>query len=176
MRFWLVLFVVFAVYAGLMARTAYIQIIEPDMLKEQGDLRSLRVSENSVQRGSILDRNGVELAVSVPVQTVWADPKMVMQANGLAMKEHWKALADVLGEDAKTLKAKIRLPLPSNPIKPLQTQSDPFKPYQTLSTPTNPQLLSTFPQCKYDSNKLSGIRHWNNPVKKTKAELSASKL
>ena len=52
----------------LMARTAYIQIIEPEMLKKQGDLRSLRVAANTVQRGSILDRNGAELAISVPVE------------------------------------------------------------------------------------------------------------
>ena len=76
-RFYVVIAIVVAIYAGLMARTAYIQVIEPDMLKKQGDRRSLRVATNTVQRGSIVDRNGYELAVSVPVETVWADPKVI---------------------------------------------------------------------------------------------------
>jgi cell division protein FtsI (penicillin-binding protein 3) len=102
-RYYLVLVAVVFIYFGLMARTAYIQVIEPEMLKKQGDMRSLRVSENRVQRGSILDRNGSELAISVPVETVWADPKIIMDNNALAMTEHWQALADVLDQDISKL-------------------------------------------------------------------------
>ena len=91
-RYYLVLAVVALIYLGLMARTAYIQIIEPEMLQKQGDLRSLRVAANTVQRGSIVDRNGAELAISVPVETVWADPKIIMDNNALAMT---KTLASV---------------------------------------------------------------------------------
>jgi len=106
-RYYLVLAVVALIYVGLMARTAYIQVIEPEMLKKQGDLRSLRVASNSVQRGSIVDRNGAELAISVPVQTVWADPKIIMDNNALAMTKHWQALADVLNQDINKLKARV---------------------------------------------------------------------
>ncbi len=106
-RFYVVLGIVALIYSGLLARTAYIQVIEPDMLKKQGDLRSLRTAAKKVQRGSILDRNGTELAVSVPVETVWADPKIVMDKNGLAMVEHWRALADVLGQDVNKLTSRI---------------------------------------------------------------------
>jgi cell division protein FtsI (penicillin-binding protein 3) len=106
-RFYLVLGVVGLVYAGLAARTAYIQVVEPEMLKKQGDMRSLRTASNKVHRGSIVDRNGRELAVSVPVETVWADPKMVMQNNALAMVEHWQALADVLDKDVNKIKERV---------------------------------------------------------------------
>ncbi|WP_440874521.1 peptidoglycan D,D-transpeptidase FtsI family protein [Thalassotalea sp. PLHSN55] len=106
-RFYVVIAIVIAIYAGLMARTAYIQIIEPDMLKKQGDRRSLRVATHTVQRGSIVDRNGDELAVSVPVETVWADPKIIIEKQALAMKDHWQALADVLGQDVKTLTKRV---------------------------------------------------------------------
>ncbi|WP_286263077.1 penicillin-binding transpeptidase domain-containing protein [Thalassotalea atypica] len=106
-RFYVVLGIVALIYCGLMARTAYIQVIEPDMLKKQGDMRSLRTAAKTVQRGSIVDRNGTELAVSVPVETVWADPKVVMDKNGLAMVEHWRALADVLGQDVNKLTSRI---------------------------------------------------------------------
>lgn len=106
-RFYVVLGIVLLIYSGLVARTAYIQVIEPDMLKKQGDMRSLRTAASKVQRGSIVDRNGTELAVSVPVETVWADPKIAMDNNALAMTEHWKALADVLGQDVNKLTSRI---------------------------------------------------------------------
>lgn len=106
-RYYLVLAVIALIYGGLMVRTAYIQIIEPEMLQKQGDLRSLRVAANSVQRGSILDRNGAELAISVPVETVWADPKIIIDNNALAMTKHWQALADVLDQDITTLIARV---------------------------------------------------------------------
>lgn len=106
-RFYLVLAVIGFIYVGLVARAAYIQVIEPDMLKKQGDMRSLRVSATDVQRGSIVDRNGYDLAISVPVETVWADPKIVMEKNALAMTEHWQALAEVLGQEISTLTNRI---------------------------------------------------------------------
>ena len=106
-RFYVVLSVIVLVYVSLAARSAYIQVIEPDMLKKQGDMRSLRTAEHTVQRGSILDRNGKELAVSVPVETVWADPKIIMDNNALSMKKHWQALADVLGQDVSKLTNRI---------------------------------------------------------------------
>lgn len=106
-RFYLVIGVIVLVYFILIARTAYIQVVEPEMLKEQGDMRSLRTAANKVHRGSILDRNGVELAVSVPVQTVWADPKVVIENNALSMTEHWQALADVLDKDVNTITERV---------------------------------------------------------------------
>jgi len=106
-RYYLVLSVIALIYLALMARSAYIQVVEPEMLKKQGDMRSLRVLENTVQRGSILDRNGAELAISVPVETVWADPKIIMDNNALIMTEHWQALADVLDQDIKKLTARV---------------------------------------------------------------------
>ena len=106
-RYYLVLAIVALIYLSLMARTAYIQITQPEMLKKQGDLRSLRVAANTVQRGSIVDRNGAELAISVPVETVWADPKIIMDHNALSMTKHWQALADVLDQDINKLTARV---------------------------------------------------------------------
>lgn len=106
-RYYVVIGIVALIYSGLLARSAYIQIIEPDMLKKQGDLRSMRVAANTVQRGSIVDRNGDELAISVPVETVWADPKVIMDNNALAKTEYWQALADVLGKDVNKLTARV---------------------------------------------------------------------
>lgn len=106
-RFYVVLGVIVFIYSGLLVRSAYIQIVEPEMLKQQGDMRTLRTTSNTVQRGNIVDRNGRELAVSVPVETIWADPKVLMEQNALSMVEHWRALAEVLGQDVNTLTSRI---------------------------------------------------------------------
>lgn len=96
-RFYLVLFFVFVAFAALVGRIAYIQIVEPDNLIKQGDLRSVRAKTLHSARGIISDRNGEPLAVSVPVEAVWADPVTIFKQGGLTDIDRWHALADVLG-------------------------------------------------------------------------------
>ena len=74
-RFMLVCSVVFLVFVTLVSRAAYLQVIEPDKARSESDKRTVRVEKLHVQRGMIFDRNGKELAVSVPVVSVYADPK-----------------------------------------------------------------------------------------------------
>lgn len=95
-RFAFVLLTLSAVFGALMVRAAWLQVVEPDMLVSQGDMRSLRVEADSVLRGMILDRNGEELAVSVPVEAIWADPKIVIERHAAADERRWHALADIL--------------------------------------------------------------------------------
>ncbi|MEZ9057118.1 penicillin-binding transpeptidase domain-containing protein [Vibrio pelagius] len=106
-RFNLVIAFVFLVFAALVSRVAYIQIIEPDNLIRQGDLRSVRVKEIPSARGIISDRNDEPLAVSVPVEAVWADPKTIFDKDGLAQIDRWYALADVLGLERQSMIDKI---------------------------------------------------------------------
>lgn len=109
-RFYFALFVVFTVFASLVARAAYIQVVEPEQLIYEGDRRSLRVDPTEVQRGTIVDRHGRELAVSVPVQTVWADPKRIHEKQGLVNRERWLALAEVFRTDVDELIARVEDP------------------------------------------------------------------
>ncbi|GHG72314.1 peptidoglycan glycosyltransferase FtsI [Alishewanella longhuensis] len=95
-RFAFVLVSISAVFVALVARAAWLQVVEPDMLVTQGDLRTLRVESDKVMRGMILDRNGEALAVSVPVQAIWADPKEVLERNSPADERRWHALAEIL--------------------------------------------------------------------------------
>lgn len=95
-RFAFVLLSLTAVFTALVVRAAWLQVIEPDMLVSQGDARSLRVESDSVLRGMIVDRNGEELAVSVGVEAIWADPKVVIERNAAADERRWHALADIL--------------------------------------------------------------------------------
>ncbi|WNC72964.1 penicillin-binding transpeptidase domain-containing protein [Thalassotalea psychrophila] len=106
-RFYVVLGLICLVYTGLVARAAYIQVIEPGSLIAKGDNRIHRNMLNDTHRGAIVDRNGIELAISVPVQTIYADPKIVIEQNGLDMNRRWKALAQVLNKDVDKLKSRI---------------------------------------------------------------------
>lgn len=60
--------------AGLLGRAVYLQGIHNDFLQEKGSQRYSRVVEVSAHRGMITDRNGDPLAVSTPVESVWANP------------------------------------------------------------------------------------------------------
>ena len=104
-RFMLVCSVVFLVFVTLVSRAAYLQVIEPDKARSESDKRTVRVEKLHVQRGMIFDRNGKELAVSVPVVSVYADPKalhksLVSKVVRQARKngEDKQALLDNAGE------------------------------------------------------------------------------
>ncbi|WP_275040032.1 peptidoglycan glycosyltransferase FtsI [Blochmannia endosymbiont of Camponotus (Colobopsis) obliquus] len=81
----------------LVLRTAYLQLIIPNELVREGDLRSLRMQRISMTRGMVVDREGRPLAVSVPVYAIWADPKEIGRHNIVINNdERWKALSEVL--------------------------------------------------------------------------------
>ena len=99
---WALTFMAFGLCA-LIARAAYVQIVNVADLVEEADKRSLRTQEIQSIRGSILDRNGQYLSVSVPMYSIVSDPKVVLEANGLEQKDRWKALADAIGMPYKEL-------------------------------------------------------------------------
>nr|WP_026318001.1 penicillin-binding transpeptidase domain-containing protein [Algicola sagamiensis] len=107
-RVMLMIAVMVLVFCTLLARAAYLQIIQPDELREQGELRSLRSESHQVQRGMITDRNNFELAVSVPAFAVWVDPKVVHDTKSWEQTEKWQALFAVLDLDFKQEIAKIK--------------------------------------------------------------------
>ncbi|EPI8560341.1 penicillin-binding transpeptidase domain-containing protein [Vibrio fluvialis] len=106
-RFYLIVFFVLLAFAMLVGRLAFIQIIEPDNLIREGDMRSIRAKTLQSARGIISDRNGEALAVSVPVDAVWADPLTIFKQGGLVEKDRWYALADVLSLDRQEMMKKL---------------------------------------------------------------------
>ncbi len=109
-RYVLLLSVIVAVFVGLMSRAAYIQVVDPDLLIKRGDNRIVRTKNVPVHRGMITDRHGNELAVSVPVQAIYADPKKIHQADGFSDVRGWNALAVVLGKSVDSIKARLQDP------------------------------------------------------------------
>ncbi len=66
-------------FTGLASRAAYVQVFNNDFYQRQGEVRFTRTLELPANRGRILDRNGLILASSVPVPSVWAIPEDVEQ-------------------------------------------------------------------------------------------------
>ncbi len=66
--------------SSLLARAVHLQVLNKDFLNQQADSRHLRTEKISAHRGSITDRNGEPLAISTPVDSVWANPKELVAA------------------------------------------------------------------------------------------------
>jgi len=62
----------------LVARAAHLQVISEEFYQQQGDARFLREVPIATSRGMITDRNGEPLAVSSPVESIWANPKELL--------------------------------------------------------------------------------------------------
>jgi len=90
--------------AGLLleGRILYLQVLEKDFLSAQGDDRHLRAVQISAHRGSITDRHGEPLAVSTPVDSIWANPQELRTAM-----ERLGELARVLELDEDWLARRI---------------------------------------------------------------------
>ena len=87
---------------SLIARAVHLQVFNKDFLNQQADTRHLRTEKISAHRGTITDRNGEPLAISTPVDSVWANPKELAPAV-----DSVPALARVLGIDPQTLIRRI---------------------------------------------------------------------
>lgn len=76
----------------LAGRAFQVQVVESSRLQAEGAARQLRNIAVKPARGRILDRNGEVLAVSTPLDAVWAHPPTLLQAPG-----DWPRLAEALG-------------------------------------------------------------------------------
>ena len=64
--------------AVLVARAAHLQVVSEEFYQRQGDARFLREIPIATSRGMITDRNGEPLAVSSPVESIWANPQELL--------------------------------------------------------------------------------------------------
>jgi cell division protein FtsI (penicillin-binding protein 3) len=88
--------------SSLIARAVHLQVFNKDFLNHQADARHLRVEKISAHRGTITDRNGEPLAISTPVDSIWANPKELAPAV-----DDVPQLARVLGVDSQQLIRRI---------------------------------------------------------------------
>ena len=84
--------------ASLVARAVHLQVFNKDFLNQQADTRHLRTERITAHRGMITDRNGEPLAISTPVDSIWANPKELAPAV-----DRVPQLARLLGIDPQQL-------------------------------------------------------------------------
>lgn len=77
--------VVFALVAALVVtKLVGLQVLSPDRHRELAENQRFRVQPILGSRGAIKDRNGVDMAISVPLQTITADPSLVKNPDKAA--------------------------------------------------------------------------------------------
>lgn len=87
---------------GLMARAVYLQVLERGFLRHEGQMRHERVVEVPAYRGTITDRNGEPFAVSAPVDSIWANPPVLM-----GERRYLSEIARILGLDYNELYSRL---------------------------------------------------------------------
>lgn len=86
----------------LLGRSLYLQSFHKRFLQEKGDARYNRTLVLQAQRGKITDRNGELLAISSPVESVWANPSDVK-----IEKVQAKKIAQLLGLKEEVINKKL---------------------------------------------------------------------
>jgi cell division protein FtsI (penicillin-binding protein 3) len=95
--------IMLALFGGLVARASYLHVVDQEFLRKQGDARMLRVEPIAAHRGILRDRNGLPLAVSTPVVSIWVNPKEALREKLAADK-----LAQALSLDIRWVQERLR--------------------------------------------------------------------
>jgi cell division protein FtsI (penicillin-binding protein 3) len=76
-RFYVILMGLLTLLGLIIWRTTMLQVVKPDFLRHQGDLRVIRTLKLPASRGMIVDRLGEPFAISRLVKSIWINPKEV---------------------------------------------------------------------------------------------------
>lgn len=90
-------------FLGLVVRAAFVQVLDNSFFQHQGAVRFIRTLDLPANRGKILDRNGLILASSVPVPSIWASPEVIERDP-----EKLRALANLLELSPAELDKKLQ--------------------------------------------------------------------
>ncbi len=99
------LVVIVALLLVVVARVAALQTTEAEAYRAQGAAQWTRTWEVPAQRGTIFDRNGNELSISVPAATISINPKLI--DNGTATVQLLDDLLDLSDEKVADLLAEV---------------------------------------------------------------------
>lgn len=91
-RLFSLLAVVTLLFVAIIGRVADLQLANQERYVAYGQAQRIRSEVLPAARGSVLDRSGIELAMSVPASAVWADPQMILDPGRTATE-----LAPLLG-------------------------------------------------------------------------------
>src|SRR5580704_13562792 len=101
---WLFVWLVAAVWiVAILGRLSYLQLFSYSEYLAKAQHQQQRIFEISPKRGALYDRKGRELAVSIPMDSVFSDPAEITDVSMVA-----NLLARVLDVPAEELETKIR--------------------------------------------------------------------
>jgi len=91
-----------ALFVVLLGRAFYLQGLNNDFLQAKGESRFVRVLNMPASRGAVMDRHGKPLAISTPVESIWASPsEMVFDEKDIAK------LSAALSMDKKIIRTRL---------------------------------------------------------------------
>ena len=110
-RFMFVIAVLVLWFGGVGARLVYLQVDQHEWLRNRAERIRINTKKSKLPRGTIYDRDGAVLAMSVPVNTLYADAtevedvaataKAVAKAAGINQKEILKVLTEGKNTDRR---------------------------------------------------------------------------
>lgn len=92
-------------WAGIGYRLFQVQVVEAATFVADGEDQRIKVEDKAAKRGTIFDRDGIELAVTVDLPTVIADPSLILDPAGTA-----EVLAPLIDGDVAELTARLDQP------------------------------------------------------------------
>jgi cell division protein FtsI (penicillin-binding protein 3) len=103
-RLLIVLALTMVAFLAISSRLVVLQVLDATSLDEAAAKQRLRTIELPGERGRIFDRDGGDLALSVPARTVYAQPRLIRDPAGTASK-----LAPLLHQPARTILGRLRV-------------------------------------------------------------------
>jgi cell division protein FtsI (penicillin-binding protein 3) len=97
-RRWIVLGLMGGCALLVLGRAFQLQVLQRDFLIQEGDKRHIRTLVIPAHRGSIRDRRGEPLALSAPVEMIWAVPAALLESS-----QHLYAVAKLLSKNPREL-------------------------------------------------------------------------
>ncbi len=101
-RVFVVLAFFIAAFSLIFMRAFELQVIEGDALKKMATRQHVRSVNLKSKRGGIYDRNRKELAISIDVDSVYAQPKVIGSVRSAS-----RALAPITGMSARVIKKRL---------------------------------------------------------------------
>ena len=105
-RFIFLLCLISVMLLGLFARSFYLQYLESDFLNSEGDKKHIKYKNIPASRGTIYDRNGVPLAVSIPVYRLIVDPKTLLKKDNYP--QLLSSLSKIISKPAREIDLELR--------------------------------------------------------------------
>lgn len=90
-------------FSAMGVRLGYVQVVHAGSYAAQAKAQHVRKIDLPARRGTIFDRKGGELAVSVPARTIYANPKLIADPRLVASK-----IAKLLAREEASVEADLR--------------------------------------------------------------------